>query len=435
MANDNVEILSTLIREIEKVTGFNQSTLADKLVIAQKLLSLYSNRKRPNIRIGTLQDFVKRCKNCPDIGSKTITIIAKSLNIDLKLLGLSSITLAQHSEIKVVWKNSLRENLTKEIYDQLHNINIFYKGSHSEICKHLLNLNTPFGKRLKNRNGLSTPELLIPGSNSYNGTMDKPLKEFIKKNRRKVIVSFPGYFLATSAIFFYLRYIKNYEWLDLDYVSFTAVEVVERIKRKYIEPTIIIVGYGPAIAVFESLKNYHFQMFTPRIEQRIVAPKVDGHQYKEKDIEEGIYSFLAHPLSTNVFEFEFYTQTGKINEKRVQTEDNAPHDAIVKLLKHDNVEKRYILCTPYWQFFQDQGLCEVLDKKDKNGFLVESMLFVDKNFSEKNNKLTTALLIEIRNAWLVLKDKCEELDKTITAMLNDPEYVTVLERSWGIHHL
>lgn len=337
------------------------------------------------------------------------------------------------------WKDLLYNILWAEIPKQLQSINYNSKREINFTIKNLIS-NSSFTDRIpssakqKFLYDISESPIFSLSISDNLGIAHNELKidNLLRNDKKTITVAFPVIALGVSAIFFYLKKIKGYN-LNLRYDFAHALELAIQIKKGNISPDACVVGDAPSIQLIGKEKRpfYHFFMFLPKGEQRIVGPKHFGHIYKDDALKEGDYFFISDQISTMLFQFEYLKKRGSIDKNRVNIHCVEPHE-FLSILQKGDINNRLITWAPHWQIYKHLKLGKILDKKLYSGYWYDQMLFLKNTFYRYNNKRVQALAVAINNAWIELH-KPDILHSTIQKILNDKYYSEYLRRYCGIY--
>lgn len=282
-------------------------------------------------------------------------------------------------------------------------------------------------------NNLTT---LISSSSSYNLGLIKNENNFIKRLRNvkeEINVAFTPIMLSTSAIFFYLKYIKNYP-LNFNYSFVHSLELSEKMADNTISGIqVCVIADAPSLNVINKISSpkFHFIDFLPKAEQKIVAPRTSWLRIKSQKLE-GEFVFVNDRISTTLFQFNEWASKGILDPKKIKIETTEPHDSL-KILTPDNPNKRILTFSPHWQLYEILKRGKVLDSPLNQEYWFDCMLFFQHSFIKKNKLGSFALQVAIRDAWHALMDK-NVLDKTIEFMLADAIFVEHLKRITGYNY-
>lgn len=256
--------------------------------------------------------------------------------------------------------------------------------------------------------------------------LETAARDFFKEEALRVAL--PIGLAGASSIFNYLSRVRGLKF-ELDFRYQYAIEIMRKIVDGKYEtpPDICVLGLAPAarLLALGDKSEYAPLMVFPGMTHRVLSP---GRQ--SKGLENSEYLFLDDDPSTSGMYFHSLRAQGQIRSEQVKVSHAEP-DQIYEALKSQDPSLRAILFFPFYNINERFNNCVLADNPEHDINMKECVLFVHQRLFTQKTKLKL-LNVLLRDAWLTLRERRVELERSVQDLLQNPEYLSFLCRSSGV---
>jgi hypothetical protein len=242
---------------------------------------------------------------------------------------------------------------------------------------------------------------------------------------------FPSVQPATMALYNYLKVVKELPMRG-NYIFPNAVKIVEKLDAaEFVNPPeVCSLGVAPAAELLSRGKGCEYipVLLMPQLSHRIQCSK----SKQNKGVNYGEYFFFSESPTTSTFYFDDLVRRNEISVRKVSV-NHAEPDELLGLLNDEKSDARVLFWFPHYNVSSLYSDSSFLDLPNAPSSLQDVILFFHKDFYASAR--SELLLKAIRDAWLELKLKEENLDIAVEAIIEDREHSNYFSRYTGLHSL
>lgn len=335
------------------------------------------------------------------------------------------------------WKQILHQQFENEIQSMLRVTDIFHRREQEILISEVLQ-NPNFTELAgKNRQLVSEIDNMLSASNRLGvSAHEAGLINTLSCDRPLHIAISPSQ-TASIAIFTYLKWFRKLN-IELNFRHALSSDIFHAIRdngfRNYGDMCVLTMATAARFLALGKSSSFLPLMLMPKISHRILTPK-NGRSAnpRQNTLQRGRYLILSEEPCCQYLYFDDLRRSKAIDPNQSTVDYLFPHE-ITAALSTGEHDLRAVLGFPHYSFNELFTNSCALDQKYQHLANRGSILFLS-NERMKNDRFAQGLDIVVRDAWLSLRENDELLRQVVKKMLEVPDYVKFLTRTFGLFQL
>ena len=331
-----------------------------------------------------------------------------------------------------LWRNYLKEMLGGEIRMMLSTTDIFSRNGYRQELEAVA-ANESFVKVAGRRSVSEVADSNLPSSARL-GVPDSEsdLRRGLDRSSPVTVVSTLT-LAPTIAIFKYLKCVKGFN-IELNYSFPHTCEIVKRIVEKDFcdPPDLCVLGLAPAAVLLSSGRSCDYApfMLMPKASNRFVMPPGESLGLR-RNLNGRFLLPTDNPTSAS-FCFDDLCRSRSLSRVKSSVACLEPDEIITEFLNQDP-DVRSILWFPHYHFYRVLYGCRTHVPFERHRADLLTIMFAHRRFLEDGSRVR-ALSIAVRDAWLSLQSGGEDLEIAVSLLVEDQQYLKLLQRFTGLYH-